>query len=183
MIRLRQILAFFAVSAASVAVVFVVTVVTAGCILAGSVGAQAGCVPDTGQTTSYTNTFGEDSDHTINPQSYTDLGDTVKDNVTGLIWQKATAGPMTWDKAKDYCASIGCRLPTVKELLFIVNSGTHDPAINTTYFPNTLSSYYWSSTTSARYSGYAWCVYFSDGGVSYGYKSVDSYVRAVRSGQ
>ncbi len=34
--------------------------------------------PDTGQTTSYTDTFGEDSDYTINPQSYTKLG----------IWQQ-----------------------------------------------------------------------------------------------
>ena len=44
-------------------------------------------VPDTGQTTSYTNTFGEDSDYTINPHSYTDIGNgIVRDNVTGLQW-------------------------------------------------------------------------------------------------
>ena len=29
--------------------------------------AQAGSLPDTGQTTSYTETSGEDSDYTINP--------------------------------------------------------------------------------------------------------------------
>ena len=44
-------------------------------------------VPDTGQTQSYTNTFGEDSDYTINQHSYTDLGNgIVRDNVTGLEW-------------------------------------------------------------------------------------------------
>ena len=46
-------------------------------------------VPDTGQTVSYTNIFGEDHDYTINPHSYTDLGNgIVRDNVTGLGWVK-----------------------------------------------------------------------------------------------
>ncbi|MEE8483221.1 MAG: DUF1566 domain-containing protein [Nitrospinota bacterium] len=50
-------------------------------------------VPDTGQTTSYTDTFGEDSDYSINPPSYTDNGDgTITDNVTGLMWQKCLVG-------------------------------------------------------------------------------------------
>ena len=62
--------------------------------------ALAGPVPDTGQIQSYTDTFGEDSDYTINPPSYTkldaqgnDLPDSaaswvmVRDNVTGLIWE------------------------------------------------------------------------------------------------
>ena len=40
--------------------------------------------PDTGQTTSYTSTFGEDSDYSLNSHSYTDNGNsTVTDNVTG----------------------------------------------------------------------------------------------------
>jgi len=69
-------------------------------ILVISVYALAGPVPDTGQTFSYTDTFGEDSDYTINPPSYTkldsqgnDLPDSatewamVRDNVTSLIWE------------------------------------------------------------------------------------------------
>lgn len=62
-----------------------------------------GKIPDTGQTTSYTNTFGEDSDYTINPPSYTKLDVSgnalpdsatewvmIKDNVTELIWENKT---------------------------------------------------------------------------------------------
>ncbi|MEI7509315.1 MAG: hypothetical protein WCJ62_07610 [Flavobacterium sp.] len=50
-------------------------------------------LPDTGQTTSYTSTFGEDNDYNINVPSYSDNGDgTVTDNVTGLMWQKADGG-------------------------------------------------------------------------------------------
>ncbi|MFH1162839.1 MAG: hypothetical protein V1852_02105 [Pseudomonadota bacterium] len=60
-------------------------------------------LPDTGQTTSYTDTFGEDSDYTINSQSYTKLDSNgnalplsatewvmIKDNLTGLIWENKT---------------------------------------------------------------------------------------------
>jgi len=171
-------------------------------ILSISVYAQAGPVPDTGQTQSYTDTFGEDSDYTINPQSYTKLDEQgnalpdsatswvmVKDNVTGLIWQKETTGPMNWEDAKSYCEGISLggysdwRLPTVKELSYIVNSGRSNPSINTDYFPNTLLPNYWSSTTNASGSGLACYVYFGSGYVSHYGKSNSYYVRAVRGGQ
>ncbi|MBT4526824.1 MAG: DUF1566 domain-containing protein, partial [Deltaproteobacteria bacterium] len=74
--------------------------------------------PDTGQTTSYTTTFGEDSDYNRNPQSYTklssggvDLPDTatssdgwvmVKDNVTGLIWEIKTVDSSIHNKDNKY---------------------------------------------------------------------------------
>ena len=71
------------------------------------------------------------------------------------------------------------------ELISIVNYGTYNPAINSTYFPNTNSSLYWSSTTDASYSSGAWVVSFYDGYVYYyGYgKSLNGYVRCVRGGQ
>jgi hypothetical protein len=81
-------------------------------------------IPDTGQTTSsYTDVFGEDSDYTINPQSYTKLDDNgndlpdsatswtmVRDNVTGLIWENKTDDGgihdldnyYTWQDAQDF---------------------------------------------------------------------------------
>ncbi|MFH0730221.1 MAG: DUF1566 domain-containing protein [Pseudomonadota bacterium] len=72
-------------------------------------------IPDTGQTTSYTDTFGEDSDYAINPQSYTKLGasgndlpDTavdwamVRDNITGLIWENKTDDGSIHDKDNKY---------------------------------------------------------------------------------
>ena len=64
-------------------------------------------LPDTGQTGDYTATFGEDSDYTRNPPSYTDNGDgTVTDNVTGLMWQQADGGEMTWENAVAYADSL-----------------------------------------------------------------------------
>ncbi len=76
---------------------------------------SGGKIPDTGQTTSYTNTFGEDSDYTINPPSYTKLDSTgaslpstdtvwamTKDNVTGLIWENKTDDGGIHDKDNKY---------------------------------------------------------------------------------
>ncbi len=80
-----------------------------------SFNAYAGPVPDTGQTGDYTETFGEDSDYTLNPQSYTKLDDQgnalpdtatewamVRDNVTGLIWEAKTDDGSIHDKDNQY---------------------------------------------------------------------------------
>ena len=56
-------------------------------------------IPDSGQNTSYTNTFGEDNDYTINSPYYVDNGDgTITDTITGLMWQKSDGGEMTIDR-------------------------------------------------------------------------------------
>ena len=64
-------------------------------------------LPETGQTTSYTSTQGEDADYIINPLSYTDNGDgTITDNNTGLMWQKVDGGEMTFENASTYCENL-----------------------------------------------------------------------------
>jgi len=171
-------------------------------------------LPDTGQTQSYTSTFGEDSDYLINPPAYTkldasgnDLPDSatewvmVRDNVTGLIWEvKTDDGSIhdkddtyTWQDAQDvFIAAVNAeqfgghsdwRIPTLKELASITDLGRYNPAINRDYFPNTLSSYYWSSTTNAYVTDYAWYVDFRNGYGSSSNKSNSYYARAVRGGQ
>lgn len=75
------------------------------------------------------------------------------------------------------------RLPTTKELRSIVNYGRCNPSIDMTYFPNTQSVYYWSSTTYVNRSEFAWLVGFSNGFVTSNGKSNTYHVRAVRAGQ
>ncbi len=76
------------------------------------------------------------------------------------------------------------RMPTVKELQSIVDYGLSTPSINSTYFPNTVASDYWSSTTHVyTIDGRAWSVSSYWGYVYYNNKSEDDYVRAVSSGQ
>lgn len=126
--------------------------------------------------------------------AYNDNGNgTVTANNTGLMWQKKDDGSTrTWDTAGTYCDGLNLgghsdwRLPTKKELMSIVDYSIPypGPTINTTYFSNTKSSYYWSSTTYAKYPYGAWLVRFSDGFVGSYYKShYDNYVRCVRGGQ
>jgi len=140
---------------------------------------------DTGQTTVYA--AGDDASFTIDPPSYTDNGNgTITDNVTGLLWQKQDDGTTcTWDAANTYCAGLsltgtGWRVPTRRELMSIVDYGKYSPSINGTYFPNTQSSWYWSSTTYASNTTYAWNVYFGNGYVYVNYKTSTGYVRCVR---
>ena len=79
------------------------------------------------------------------------------------------------------------RIPTAKELRTIMDPSHAYPAINETWFSNTVSSNYWSSTSSAFNIGYyAWCVDFSYGvgSVYDGNGKAGTYaVRAVRGGQ
>jgi Protein of unknown function (DUF1566) len=77
------------------------------------------------------------------------------------------------------------RLPTINELDSIVNCDIPypGPTINAAYFPNTVSSFYWSSTTNANNTNVAWGVHFYGGYDSNGYKDGSYYVRAVRGGQ
>ncbi len=64
-------------------------------------------LPDTGQTTSYTPTFGEDNDYTINSPFYTNNSNgTITDNVTGLMWQQVDGGEMTIENATIYCDNL-----------------------------------------------------------------------------
>jgi len=80
------------------------------------------------------------------------------------------------------------RLPSVYELATLLNSATRDPAINTTFFPNTSpnlssQSWYWSSTIQIGNSYDAWSVGFEDeGDVFAPSKSYDLRSRAVRDG-
>ncbi len=128
---------------------------------------------------------------------FIDNGDgTVTDNATNLMWQQATApGTYTWEGALTYCEGLSLagyddwRLPDRNQLQSIVDHSTYSPAIDTTYFPDTVSSYFWSSTTYDIFPVWAWYVDFNsgyvNGGVSpYGKESGDYVsVRAVRVGQ
>jgi hypothetical protein len=117
------------------------------------------------------------------------LDGTVTDTSTRLMWQKtASSDTMTWEKALAYCEGLKLgdytdwRLPSFKELRSLADHSQYEPAINRTYFPNIISSFYWSSTTDAIYTYSASGVHFEYG---YGHiykKDSSYYVRAVRDG-
>jgi hypothetical protein len=101
----------------------------------------------------------------------------VRDNVTGLIWEIKTNDNSIHNLEFMYHWSYGItfvdslnnsrfggltnwRVPTVKELAFLINRNRIDPTIDTAYFPYTLYNY-WSCW--ADNPDYAWGVCFCNG--------------------
>jgi hypothetical protein len=161
--------------------------------------------PDTGQAGDYTAVTGEDSDFTINPQSFTKIDASgtpvdpaatdwvvVRDNVTGLYWEVKTAVNTTeivnYTNGLAYAANLDLagyddwRLPTLTELASITHLGTSAPAINTTFFPNTQSKRYWTSSDVGT-PGQGLVLHFQYGASYLNAKTNALYVRAVRGGK
>jgi len=93
---------------------------------------------------------------------------TVRDTETGLVWQQddqmMQALPANIDS---YCASLpltgsGWRAPTLKELQTLVDRGKTRPAIDTTAFPTTQSTLYWTGSATTSPTEH-WAVNFSEG--------------------
>ncbi|MCB1191129.1 MAG: DUF1566 domain-containing protein [Leptospiraceae bacterium] len=161
----------------------------------------------TGQTTSYMS--GDDGSYQKNiSKSYTDNGDgTIKDNYTGLIWQKCSKGQSGNDcatgtvEAPDYATADGyCnsltlagktwRLPTQNELLMLVDSSKSSipfvitvPTINETFFPATAPSGYRSSDSLSLFPNAGWQVYFRTGYEFVASKTDPLAVRCVSGSQ
>jgi hypothetical protein len=138
-----------------------------------------------------------DSRYTVNNDG------TITDNDTGLMWMQCsegqvwesdggagnctgTATPHTWDAAlvlandKAFAGHSDWRLPDIKELASLVAEDRYAPAINSTIFPATPSSTFWSGSPDAGSSG-SWLVYFGGGGDLSINRNDGSRVRLVRS--
>ena len=107
----------------------------------------------------------------------------VLDKATLKEWGPSSAKEMNFEDAEKYCTDKSGRLPTLRELQSIVDYERHEPAIDTAFFPDTKSSWYWTSTETNWNKSSAWCVVFFSGGVGYGNKGNANYVRPVRASQ
>lgn len=107
----------------------------------------------------------------------------VVDGKTGLTWQRSVAPEAkTWADAKTYCPTVGAnfRLPSVKELLTIVDFTRSEPAIDTAVFPGTKSASFWTSSPVAGSPPFAWFVGFESGVTNGLGVGETSQVRCVR---
>lgn len=133
---------------------------------------------------------------------YLDHGNgTVTHKRTGLLWKRCAEG-QTWSgssctgtasfgswsdalvtaKDSDFAGHTGWRLPNRRELESILETCGHTPAINTNAFPNSLSEYFWTSTSYALDVDYVWIVNFDNGYAFRGSREGYHATRLVRSG-
>ncbi len=157
-------------------------------------------IPRTGQTASYR--AGDDGNLQIGVASPTPRfsdhsNGTVTDHRTGLMWSKNAnmpGGTRNWSDAIDYCATLNAgegtygytdwRLPNRLEMESLLDFGRFSPALPAGHpFSNVQTEYYWTSTTRADGTQYAWMVIVSYGHVNGGLKSDPYRVWPVRGGQ
>jgi hypothetical protein len=117
-------------------------------------------LPKTGQTISYAKyddgyyKKGAEVEHRFDNRRYYGI---IIDNVTGLSWQDDYFFSMkvkkSWQEAMDYCEELDLagftdwRLPTVDELVFIIDRGrSHNYPVTYSEFEHISKGFYWSST-------------------------------------
>jgi len=112
---------------------------------------------------------------------------TVTDNTTGLMWQQVDDNKRyVWEAALNYCGDLSLagfsdwRLPTLKELVSIIEYEKYSPATDGLFFPDTNLDNYWSSSVFALDSSYAWNAGFRYGIIVTSKKLNGCYVRCVR---
>ncbi len=126
---------------------------------------------------------------------------TVTHKPTGLMWMRCSLG-QSWDGS--FCTGISLsyswinalaaaqshsfaghsdwRLPNKNELASLIERRCSDPAINSVVFPNTPSTWSWSSSPYAADPNGAWGVVFLHGYVTGATKNNPFVVRLVRAG-
>ena len=108
--------------------------------------------------------------------------DCYLDSKTGYEWSLRSYRVMSWEEALGLCVNLegSWGLPSIEELLSLVDYTKFNPA---TELPGMLSSHYWSSTTYANNTDYAWYVYMYTGYVDTYVKTDTYYVWPVRGGR
>lgn len=84
----------------------------------------------------------------------------VLDRVTGLTWEPRFAAAASFDEAGSRCASLGLRLPSIRELQSLVDENHHAPALDPAIFPDDGPERVWSVTLRGEDR---WYVDFADG--------------------
>jgi hypothetical protein len=120
----------------------------------------------------------------------------VTDRSTEIVWQKCSKGQNNnatcsggakysdWIAAINYCEDLtladkSWRLPSAQELETLVDNSKSGLVIDTTFFPETVDSWYWSSTTFVDLPKFVNVVHFGNGSTVQVDMTYIGYVRCV----
>ena len=114
----------------------------------------------------------------------------LKDPATNLMWEDtkhAEDEQVTYLEANSYCNALALgghndwHVPTLKELLSIVDYARHEPAILKEFKRVDQDKLYWSSTEYTNKSTEFWGVVFENGNTDNASAIYDRRVRCVRA--
>lgn len=107
----------------------------------------------------------------------------VLDRATGLLWTKNSCPsdfPLSWQDALDFVEQMNAdarfgrkdwRMPNRRELRSLIDHSAKKPALTPGHpFENIFLGWYWTSTTAALATRYAWYVHLEGGRMFYGNK-------------
>lgn len=151
---------------------------------------QRGCYGMQGQNIDCRNT-GQDGEFqsglALGRDRFSEDSRIVFDRATDLIWMK-DANPyqkmINWQTAFDLILQINqaslngfndWRVPTISELERLLDMGSYSPALPQKHPFQNVQAFYWSATTSAYNTDYAWTVYMHDGAVGVGFKTLSEF--------
>jgi hypothetical protein len=111
----------------------------------------------------------------------------ITDNATDLTWLKNANlynDTADWKTAFDLVLQMNrdgkyghndWRVPNIVELESLTDMGRHSPALPVDHLFIDVQDFYWSSTTSAYDTNYAWVLYMIDGAVGVGHKPLSEF--------
>ncbi len=113
----------------------------------------------------------------------------IQDPKSSLMWEDTShvrESKITQIRAREYCSELKLggfedwRLPTIQELLTIIDYTRTSPAILSAFSYTEDESFYWSKTRVADEDDAFWGVNFKRGASSKASEYYDRYVRCVR---
>lgn len=124
---------------------------------------------------------------------FKEKNETVLDRLTGLVWAKnanITELPVMWQESFDYISGLNreqafgysdWRLPNRRELRSLLSHQTRKPALPGDHpFQHVYPGWYWTSTTAAINTAYAWYIHMEGGRMFYGGKEQSFLMWPVR---
>jgi hypothetical protein len=120
------------------------------------------------------------------PTRYEVQAGDVRDVATNLRWERAPPNQaLTFEAARAYCSHLKLggnerwRVPTLSELLTLIDERASSPMIDRAAFPATPADAFWTSSTFANGNELAWYVRFDRGSGLYGRLVESFHVRCV----